>query len=160
MCIYLYRACYLKGFFSYQPDSLSYFRFLKVTPSMESLYTEKIKTQSTEQHRQKKKKKMGLHLQIFPERNYQTCLYLELSQRPLVRNHIKIILLSPKQTLWLQQWLANSKFQTFPFENILCYIFIKVALRSHGNSPAFPMCLVLLIKCPKKCNSALSFRVH
>lgn len=56
MCIYLYRACYLKGFFSYQPDSLSYFRFLKVTPSMESLYTEKIKTQSTEQHRQKKKK--------------------------------------------------------------------------------------------------------
>ena len=42
-------------FFSYQPDTLSYSRFLKITLSMESWYTEKI--QSTEQHTPKKKKK-------------------------------------------------------------------------------------------------------
>ena len=41
--------------FLYQPDTLSYSRFLKITLSMESWYTEKI--QSTEQHTPKKKRK-------------------------------------------------------------------------------------------------------
>ena len=64
--------------FLYQPDTLSYSRFLKITLSMESWYTEKI--QSTEQHTPKKKKENQTTSSniLKKKRNYQKCLYLEL----------------------------------------------------------------------------------